>query len=498
MIEFTQKNINDLAKAPVTAVSLIIDGKVCGAISGRVREVISPIDRSILAHIPDCGPEDVDRAVQAARSAFERHSWRGMSPKDRKRIMLRWASLIEAERLQLAVLQTRDQGQPVEHAWTLDLGFAIDAYRWYAEAADKLYNESIVLDDGLSAIITRMPLGVVAAVLPWNAPAMIGAWKLGPALLTGNSVIVKPSEESSLVCLRIVELALEAGIPSGVVQVLTGDGRVGAALANHLGVDCLTFTGSGSTGRSIMRAAADSNLKRVSLELGGKSANIIMADTRSIADAAAASVGFMFSNQGQVCEAPSRMLVERCIFDEMLDAVKVRAAALTIGNPLDLSTELGPIVNKKQFDTVCSYIERAEFDGATLQMDGRKAPVPKDGYYLGPTIATNVGEDSTLAQEEVFGPVLSMFAFDTIDDAIAMANNSKFGLGASIWSSNIDTVMHATQRIVAGNINVNGGSGPLVELPYGGFKESGFGRDRSFHAIEKYTDLKNIIIKTRP
>jgi len=498
VIELTQQNINCFADAPVSAVKLILDGKVCGAASGRVREVVSPINRSIIAHIPDCSQDDVDRAVLAARGAFDRRSWQGMSPKDRKRIMLRWAELIEAERLQLAVLQTRDQGQPVEHAWTLDLGSAIDAYRWYAEAADKLYDESIVLDDGLSAIITRMPLGVVAAVLPWNAPAMIGAWKLGPALVTGNSVIVKPSEESSLVCLRIVELALEAGIPSGVVQVLTGDGSVGAALAKHPGVDCLTFTGSGSTGRAIMRAAADSNLKRVSLELGGKSANIVMADTRSIAETAAASVGFMFSNQGQVCEAPSRMLVQRSIFEEMLDEVKARTAALKIGNPLDLSTQLGPIVNKKQFDTVCSYIKRAESDGAILEIDGRKSCVPKDGYYLGPTIATNVGEDSNLAQDEVFGPVLSLFTFDTIEDAISMANNSKFGLGASIWSSNIDTVMHATQRIVAGNINVNGGSGPLVELPYGGFRESGFGRDRSFHAIEKYADLKNIIIRTRP
>lgn len=496
-MELTQENIDAIAHAPAPATRIIIDGQRCDAASGRVREVVSPLDRSILAHIPDCDEQDVDRAVRAARQAFERRSWQGMAPKQRKRILLRWAELIEAERLRLAVLQTRDQGQPVEHAWALDLGFAIDAYRWYAETADKLYDESVVLEDGLSAIIARMPLGVVAAILPWNAPAMIGAWKLGPALVTGNSVIIKPSEEASLVCLRIAELAQEAGMPPGVVQVVTGDGSVGAALAHHPDVDCVAFTGSGTTGRAILKAAASSNLKRVSLELGGKSANIVMADTQSIADAAAASVAFMFSNQGQVCEAPSRMLVQRAVFDELLDAVKARTAALKIGNPLDISTQLGPIVNEKQRNMICSHIAKAEVDGATLEMDGRKAAVPEEGYYLGPTVATGVAEHSALAREEVFGPVLSLFKFDTIDEAVSMANNSCYGLGASIWSSDIDTVMYAARRIVAGNINVNGGTGPVVELPYGGFRESGFGRDRSFHAIEKYADLKNIIIRTR-
>lgn len=496
MIELQQGEIARLRELPPPTVRAIIGGSLCAAVSGRTRQVVSPIDGAAFAEIPECGPEDIDRAVSAARKSFEDRRWRRMTPKERKRILLRWVALIEAEALRLAVLETRDMGMPVRMAAELDIGFAIDTLRWYAEACDKLYDELAALEDNVTAMIMREPLGVVGAILPWNAPAMVGSWKIGPALITGNSVIVKPAEDASLVLLRIGELALQAGVPEGVLQIVTGAGVAGAALAAHRDVDCIAFTGSGEVGRSIMAASAASNLKRVSLELGGKSANIVMADAPDLSAAAEVSVRFMFGNQGQVCEAPTRLFVERKIRDRFVAEVTAKAKALRIGDPLDLSSDLGPVVSATQFAMINERIVRAERDGARLILDGRHAPVPTKGFYMGPTIADNVDPQSSLAQEEVFGPVLSVFAFETLDEAIEAANATRYGLGASIWSRDIDAVMYAAKRLVAGNINVNGGAGPVVELPYGGFKESGFGRDRSFHAIEKYAETKNVILRT--
>jgi acyl-CoA reductase-like NAD-dependent aldehyde dehydrogenase len=496
MLDAKQREINRLSRLPIPTVLAAIDGKLAGAQSGRMRPVVSPIDGKTIAEIPDCDSADVDRAVAAARRAFQSRRWSGMPPKERKRLVLKWVDLIAAEALALAVLETRDMGMPIGMAENLDIAFAIDSLRWYGEAADKLYDELAHIEDNVTAMITRTPLGVVAAILPWNAPAMIASWKLGPALITGNSVILKPAEDASLVCMRLAELALIAGIPDGVVQVVTGDGKVGAALAEHRDVDCITFTGSGEVGRKIMTAAANSNLKRVSLELGGKSANIVMADAPSLAAAADVSVDFMFSNQGQVCEAPTRLLVERRIRDSFAEEIVKRAGALKVGDPLDLSSRLGPIVNDTQHAMILEKIERAEKAGVDFALDGRRADVPDAGYYMGATVAMSVDPGSELAQEEVFGPVLSIIEFDGVDEAIEIANNSRYGLGASIWSNDLDKVMYVTKRLHAGNINVNGGTGPIVELPFGGFKESGFGRDRSLHAIDKYADLKNVIIRT--
>jgi gamma-glutamyl-gamma-aminobutyraldehyde dehydrogenase len=495
-LELKQEEIARLADLPPPTVKAIIGGGLCDAASGRTRPSVSPIDGATIAEIPECGADDVDRAVAAARKSFADRRWRLMSPKQRKRLLLRWVELIEAEALRLAVLETRDMGMPVQMAAELDIGFAIDTLRWYAEACDKLYDEVATLEDNVTAMIMREPLGVVGAILPWNAPAMVGSWKIGPALITGNSVIVKPAEDASLVLMRIGELALEAGIPEGVLQIVPGDGVAGAALAAHRDVDCIAFTGSGEVGRSIMTASAASNLKRVSLELGGKSANIVMADAPDLSAAAEISVRFMFGNQGQVCEAPTRLFVERKIRDRFVEEVTAKAKALRIGNPLELSSDLGPVVSATQFATINERIARAEREGARFVLDGRRTTVPSKGFYMGPTIADNVGPMSSLAQEEVFGPVLSVFTFDTLDEAIDAANDTRYGLGASIWSRDIEAVMYAAKRLVAGNINVNGGAGPVVELPYGGFKESGFGRDRSFHAIEKYAETKNVIVRT--
>lgn len=496
MLEAKQREIAQMQKLPIPPARAIIDGRRTDAASGETLPIISPIDGKAIGTLVDCDTADVDRAVAGARKAFELRSWQGLAPKQRKHIMLDWADRIAAEALRLAVLQSRDMGMPVGLAEGLDISFTVDSLRWYGEAADKLYDELAHLEDSVTAMISRTPLGVVGAILPWNSPAMIAAWKLGPALIAGNSVVLKPAEDASLVCLRIAELGLEAGIPEGVLQVVTGNHKAGAALARHHDVDCITFTGSGEVGRQIMTAAANSNLKRVSLELGGKSANIVFADAPDLGMAADVSVKFMFGNQGQVCEAPTRLLVQRSVRDKFVDEIVQRTRALKIGNPLDLQSDLGPIVNSNQRSQILARMQRAEQEGARFALDGRTTPVPQVGFYLAPSIALDFDPKSSLAQEEIFGPVLSVLTFDTIDEAVALANGTKYGLGASVWSSNLENVFYASKRLVAGNINVNGGIGPVIQLPFGGFKQSGFGRDRSLHAIDKYSDLKNITIRT--
>jgi acyl-CoA reductase-like NAD-dependent aldehyde dehydrogenase len=494
-LPISEAEVAALAERPVPSRLAVIDGEPSEAASGHTRAVHSPIDGARLAEIPDCGPEDVDRAVRAARTAFQDRRWAGLAPRERKRRMLRWADLIETEAAELAVLETRDMGMPIGMASGMEIPFAIDALRWYAEAADKIYDETKSVDDEITALITRAPLGVVGAILPWNAPAMISAWKLGPALITGNSVILKPSEDASLTPLRIVHLALEAGIPDGVVQAVTGDAVAGSALSRHMDVDVITFTGSGEVGRKLLRDAADTNMKRVHLELGGKSANIVMADAPDLGMAADVSVGFAFSNQGQVCEAPTRLLVQNSIRERFIEDVVKRAAAKRVGNPLRFENDLGPVVNQAQFDQILARIARAESEGVRLALDGRKNAA-RAGLYLPPTVAAPVPPDNALAQEEIFGPVLSVIGFDSIDEAIVIANGTRYGLAAMVWSPNIDVIMHASRHLVAGVIHVNGGSGPLVELPHGGFRESGAGRDRSLHAIDNYVDLKAIILRS--
>lgn len=490
------EKIRVAAARPAPTTRAVIGNGLADAASGRTFVARSSIDGSPLASLPECGAGDVDRAVAAARRNFESRSWSGMLPRQRKRIMRRWTELIEREIFELAVLQTREMGMPIDTTINLELGFAVDTLNWYAETLDKRYDELVHLEDNVTAMISRMPLGVVGAIVPWNAPAMIGAWKMGPALVAGNSVVLKPSEEASLVLLRFAELALEAGMPEGTLQVVTGGGEAGDALASHQDVDCISFTGSTATGRKVMAAAAG-NLKRVSLELGGKSANVVFADAPSLEMAADAAVGIMFTNQGQFCEAPSRLLVQQSVMAQFQELVLGRARALKVGTPLDPANHMGPIINQRQHEQICGRIERAEKSGTRLAVDGRQVKGVEGGFYLGPSVAVDVNPRSELAQEEIFGPVLCMMGFDTEEQALALANETKYGLGASVWSSNIDTIMFMSSRLVAGNINVNGGTGPVVELPFGGFKQSGFGRDRSLHAIDKYSDLKNVTIRTR-
>jgi len=499
MNDTLQASIDRLVAAPLPAPVAWIGGKPAAAASGRTIPSISPIDGGKLADLPACGAEDIDRAVAAARGAFESRRWAGLPPKERKRVLLRLADLMEAKKIELAVLETRDMGMPIALSLNFNVGAAIDCLRWYAEAIDKLYDEIAPTPENELALIQRVPLGVIGAIVPWNFPLMIGAWKLGPALAVGNSVVLKPAEDASLTLIRLAELAAEAGLPEGVLNVVPGLGaEAGQALGRHQDVDCLAFTGSGGVGRQLMIYSAESNLKRVSLECGGKTCNIVMADAPDLEAAATAAARAIFNNQGQICNAPGRLLVQRPLHDAVIECVAAIGRSLRIGSPLRLDRDFGPIVNARQCDKIRDAVNRAEAEGARLALDGRNAKGVPGGFYFGPTVAAGLTPKSELAQEEVFGPVLTVLPFDTLSEAIAIANGTRYGLGAAIWSRDVDTVLEAANRLVAGTVFVNSFGGAAIETPFGGFKESGFGRDRSLHALDNYADLRTVVIRRRP
>jgi acyl-CoA reductase-like NAD-dependent aldehyde dehydrogenase len=387
-------------------------------------------------------------------------------------------------------------GMPVGMAIELDAGEAANTIRWYGEALDKLSDELLPLSERETGFVARVALGVVGAILPWNFPLMIAAWKIGPALAAGNSVVVKPAEDATLAVSRLGELAAEAGVPDGVLNIVPGRGdAAGRALALHRDVDCLTFTGSSTVGAKLLEYAGQSNLKRVSLECGGKTANIVMADAPDLEEAAQTAARAIFRNQGQICNAPSRLLLQRPIHDAVLKRVVEIAAGLTVGNPLRLGVDMGPLASAERRMNVAAFLGRAERDGTRLALDGRKAPLPDERHYLGASVAAEVDPASELAQVEVFGPVLAVMPFERLEQAVEIANGTRYGLGAAIWTRDLETAMWASDRLHAGSVFVNACGGVSVEMPFGGFKESGFGRDRSLHALDKYTDLKAVLLR---
>ena len=494
-----QAEIYAEASRPVPPAQAWIGGRAVEAVEGRRLALTSPIDETSTGSIPACDRNDVDRAVAAARGAFADRRWAGLGRRERKRVLLRFADLVTDSQRELGVLQCRDMGMPVGMAIEADAGEAAATLRWYAEALDKLTDEMLPLTARDSGYVVRVPLGVVGAILPWNFPLMIAAWKLGPALAAGNSVVIKPAAAASLAICRLGALAAEAGLPDGVLNIVTGGGeRVGQPLALHRDVDCITFTGSGSVGRKLLEYAGQSNLKRVSLECGGKTANIVLEDAPNLEEAAQTAARAIFRNQGQICNAPSRLLVQRTIYQTFVGRVAEIARSLKIGSPLDLTVDMGPIVNEGQRQLVRDALAAAESSGIKLLVDGRRASCPRKGYYLGPSIASAVDPQSPLAQEEVFGPVLAVIPFQTLDEAIRIANGTRYALGAAIWTRDINKAQHAATHLVAGSIYVNACGGVMVEMPFGGFRESGFGRDRSLHALEKYTDLKAVLVRHTP
>jgi gamma-glutamyl-gamma-aminobutyraldehyde dehydrogenase len=453
--------------------------------------VVSPRDGQVLARVADAGPAEVDLAVTAARRAFDTGPWPRLAPAERGRVLLRLADLLEQRRADLALSISLEMGKPIRDAYEIELRAAIATFRWYGQLADKLAGESPELPADALALVTREPCGVVGAVVPWNFPLTIAGWKLAPALAAGCTVVLKPSELSPLSALLLAGLAVEAGIPPGVLNVVCGDGpAAGRALGLHPGVDVLAFTGSGAVGRQFLRYAADSNLKRVWLELGGKSPNLVLPDAPDLDRAAATAAWGMFFNQGQMCTAPSRLLVHSSIAERVIDAVVAHAESLRMGDPLDPATELGPLVSRSHLDRVLGHITAATDAGARLRTGGKPVTTEPGGCFLAPTVFDQVDPASRLAREEVFGPVLAVLGFDTVEEAVALANATEYGLAAGVWTADLSTAHRVSRALKAGTVWVNCYEEGDLSVPFGGMKQSGNGRDKSAHAIDKFTDLK--------
>jgi gamma-glutamyl-gamma-aminobutyraldehyde dehydrogenase len=488
---------NDMAAKLSIEGRAFIDGEYCAARSGRTFDCVSPIDGKVLARIADSGEAEVERAVAAARRAFEQRVWAGCNPRARKAVLLRWAALMRAHRDELALLETLDVGKPIGDTTTVDIPGAAYCVEWFAEAIDKVGGEVVPSDHHLIGLVTREPVGVVAAVVPWNFPLLMASWKFAPALAAGNSVVLKPSEKSPLTAIRVAQLAHEAGIPAGVFNVLPGGGEPGKQLALHHDVDCLAFTGSSAVGKQIMQYAGQSNLKRVWLELGGKSPNIVLPDCPDLERAANAAAGAIFYNMGEMCTAGSRLLVHREIKDAFLDRVIKAARGYTPGNPLDPRTSMGAIVDSIQLERVLGYIEAGRAE-AKLLLGGARVMTDSGGFYLEPTIFEVTKPHAKIAREEIFGPVLSVMTFDSIEEAVSLANDSEYGLGAAIWTANLTHAHEIARSLRAGTVWINCyDEGGDMNFPFGGYKQSGNGRDKSLHALEKYTELKSTLVRLR-
>jgi 4-guanidinobutyraldehyde dehydrogenase/NAD-dependent aldehyde dehydrogenase len=472
-----------------------INGRYADALSGRTRTTFNPADGSAITEVAACGTEDADLAVAGARAAFESGIWSRMAPADRKMVLVRWAELIEKHADELALLETLDVGKPISDTTHVDVPATIRTIRWSGEAIDKVYDEIPPTPADTLALVQRLPLGVVTAIVPWNFPLSTTAWKLAPSLATGNSVILKPASNTPLSALFIARLASEAGLPDGVLQVLPGPGgSLGKHLATHMDIDGMTFTGSTPVGKMLMEYSGQSNLKRTFLELGGKSPNIVFADANLEKAAAMAAVA-VFYNGGQTCTAGTRLIVEEKIQDRFLEMVVANAKGWMPGNPLDPATAMGPMIDAGQCKTVSDYVQIGHDEGAELLFGGNQVLQETGGYYHEPSIFGGVDNSMRIAQEEIFGPVLSVIPFRTAEQAVQIANDSIFGLAGAVWSNNINTAHQVAAAIRVGTMGINNYFGGDITVPFGGFKQSGNGRDKSIHAFHDYTELKTTWIE---
>ena len=485
-----------LRAMPVDAAQHVIDGTLQSASDGQVMNVTSPLDGTVLTTMARGTAEDATIAITAARRAFDDGRWSDLAPSARKKVLLKWADLIEANALELAVLGVRNNGTEISMAFKAEPLSAAGTIRYFAEALDKIYGEIAPTAPGTLGLVHKEPVGVVGAIVPWNFPMMIGAWKLGPALAAGCTVVLKPAETASLTLVRMAELAIEAGLPPGVLNVVTGEGAiVGASIAESMDVDALVFTGSGRTGKTLLEAAARSNFKRVYLELGGKSPNIIFADAPDLDEAAKVAAFGIFRNSGQVCIAGSRILVERSIHDAFIAKMKTIAEAMVVGDPLDPATMAGAINSEAQLAQNLAFIDEARKSGCQIITGGHRILEETGGTFMAPTIVAGVKPSDPIAQDEVFGPVLAVIPFDDEDEAVAIANDSNLGLASAVWTANLSRAHRMIRRIKAGVVHVNTYGGADVTVPLGGTKQSGNGHDKSLHAFDKFFDLKTAWIK---
>ena len=467
---------------------LLIDGRRVPSASGRTFKSLNPATGQVIATVAEGNEADVAHAVAAARRAFE-GPWRTMRAAERGQILLRWAELLKAHADEIVELESIDAGKPISATLRQDFPAAVDTLTYYAGWADKISGDVVPVRDDALTYTVREPVGVVAAIVPWNFALMIGMWKLAPALACGCTIVMKPAELTSLSALRIAELALEAGLPKGVFNVVTGPGRiVGDALVNHPDVDKVTFTGSPGVGRGIMKSAAGT-FKRVSLELGGKSANVIFDDADLEAASKAAASGIFF-NAGQVCSAGSRVLVQEGVYDEVVERLVARAQSLRMGDPLDRKTALGPVISEKQLKSILDYVDIGVTEGATLATGGER--VGERGYFIRPTVFADVAHEMRISQEEIFGPVVSVIKFKDEADALRIANGTAYSLAAGVWSRDIGKLQRFARRARAGTVWMNTYGYTDVRLPWGGERDSGLGREHGTAALDNFTEPKAV------
>lgn len=470
-----------------------INGKACAAASGDTFETVNPATGKVLAKIASCDQADVDKAVEKARDAFESGVWAKMHPTERKKVIIQLCKLIRRNAREIAVLESIESGKPIQEIENVDIPESLHCLEWHAEATDKIYDQMAPAGDDAVAMIVREPIGVVGAILPWNFPMLMIAWKLGPALAAGNSVIIKPAEQTTMTALRVAELASEAGVPDGVFSVVTGLGETaGQALGRHMDVDMISFTGSTEVGRYFLEYSAQSNLKKVVLECGGKNPCVVLDDAEHLDVVAEHVVNAVFWNMGENCSSNSRLIVHKDIKDALVERILHRAQEWRTGDPLDPSNRLGAIVSQDQYNSILGYIEKGKQEDGKILLGG-KAIENGDGLFIEPTIFDDIKPNMTIAREEIFGPVLAIITVGSVDEAVKMANDTNYGLAASVFTANVRRAHRVARAIKAGTVTVNCFGEGDISTPFGGYKQSGFGgRDNSIHAHDQYTEMKTI------
>ncbi|MDC1185192.1 aldehyde dehydrogenase [Alphaproteobacteria bacterium] len=470
-----------------------MNGNYHQSFSEKSFDNISPIDGKLINQISFAQQDDIDRAVSSARKVFEKGYWSNMPPGQRKKILLKFSQLIERDRLELSLLDTIDMGKTINDTYNADLPTSIDNIEWYAEIIDKLFDDISPSSKEYMGLITKEPIGVVAAIVPWNYPLWMAIWKIAPALITGNSVILKPAEQSPMSAIKIGALLSEAGLPDGVFSVLPGDGPItGKQLCLHNDIDCVAFTGSGEVGKLVLQYSGQSNMKRVQLECGGKSPNIIFADCKDLDAAAEASAYAIFGNQGEVCSAGSRLIIQKEIEKDFISRVVEISKKMQPGDPFDPESFAGAIVNNEQLEKINKYVNIGKEEGASVEFGGNITMKETGGCYFEPTIFTNVNNKMRVAQEEIFGPVLTTLTFSNYEEAISIANDSQYGLAAGVWTKDINKAIKASREIRAGTVYINNyEEGMDSTIPVGGYKQSGIGRDSGYQALDNYLQVKS-------